>query len=373
MNDAVHIQTTAMARASSLRRVLLLWCALLAFQGKAVWAQVVSNNGAVVSLTSGAVVVAKDVENTTGTLSNAGTITLSGSYSNAGTTEGSGTYDIGGNLTISAGTFDLGTGTANRASAGGVLSLSTGAVLKLGGSSGGVTGSNFPNNYATVTLDGTVEFNGSGAQTVPAFNYYNLTLSNSGTKTFSAGTHGIAGVFAITGSASADATTNSPAINYNGASPQTVLAITYYDLTLSGGGDKTPDGSLTVNHDFSNSVVTSMGTYGLSIGGAKTNTGTMKFAGATNGVVFAGGTVEYNGTTAQAPAGQTIALGTYGHLVFSNTATKIVTGGTVQTNADLTVPSGIAVQVNADGILTVVGDWDMDGSLTNNGVINVGP
>jgi hypothetical protein len=104
------------------------------------------------------------------------------------TITGSGTKTLAGNvgvvndLTISSGIFDLGTNTCNRTAAGGILSVSSGATLKLGGSSGGVTGSNYPSNYSTNTLSGTVEFSGVGAQTIPVFSYTGLTFSNAGTK-----------------------------------------------------------------------------------------------------------------------------------------------------------------------------------------------
>jgi hypothetical protein len=107
------------------------------------------------------------------------------------TISGSGTRTLAGNvgvvndLTISGGIFDLGTNTCNRTAAGGTFSVSTGATLKAGGSSGGITGSNFPINYSTNTLSGTVEYSGTGAQTIPVLNYTGLAFSNVGTKSIS--------------------------------------------------------------------------------------------------------------------------------------------------------------------------------------------
>ncbi|HXG01097.1 MAG TPA: hypothetical protein VNL69_09925, partial [Bacteroidota bacterium] len=102
---------------------------------------------------------------------------------------GSGTKTLGGNigivndLTISGGTFDLSTFTANRTASGGSLTLSSGTTLTVGGSSGGLTGSNFPANFSTLTLDGTVEYNGTGTQTVAPLAYTHVLFSNGGTKT----------------------------------------------------------------------------------------------------------------------------------------------------------------------------------------------
>ncbi len=90
------------------------------------------------------------------------------------------------NLTVSSGIFDLGTLSCNRSTSGGTLSVASGATLKLGGGSGGATGSNFPNSFTTNTLNAnsTVEYNGSVAQTIYATpTYGHLTLSAGNIKT----------------------------------------------------------------------------------------------------------------------------------------------------------------------------------------------
>jgi len=102
--------------------------------------------------------------------------------SSSGTKTLAGNMGVVNDLTISGGIFDLGTNTCNRTAVGGTLSVSSGATLKLGGSSGGVTGSNYPNNYSTNTLNGAVEFSGAAAQTIPVFSYTDLAFSNAGTK-----------------------------------------------------------------------------------------------------------------------------------------------------------------------------------------------
>jgi len=92
------------------------------------------------------------------------------------------------NLTITSGTLDIRTFTCNRSSSGGTLSLAAGTTLILTGTTGGWVGSNFPNNFSTYTFSptSTVEYNGTGAQTVASMNlpgYGNLTLSNNSVKT----------------------------------------------------------------------------------------------------------------------------------------------------------------------------------------------
>ncbi len=107
-----------------------------------------------------------------------GNLTVSGT----GTKILANNIDIVGDLTISASTLDLGTLTANRTASGGTLTLGATASLLVGGSSGGVTGSNFPANFTTFALSGTTEYDGSSAQTIANATYGNLVFSNSGAK-----------------------------------------------------------------------------------------------------------------------------------------------------------------------------------------------
>jgi hypothetical protein len=148
--------------------------------------------------------------------------------------------------------------------------------------------------------------------------------------------------------------------------------MTYYDLSVTGVVAKSAQGDITVTNNFSNASTFSMGTFALSVGGTKTNTGTMQFAGETNGLVFGDGTVEYNGTSAQAPGGQTITLGTYGNLLLSGSATKRVAGGLVYSQSGLVIGAPVTVVVASDGTLHVDGDLENQGSLTNDGNIEVG-
>ncbi|MCP9751987.1 hypothetical protein [Ferruginibacter sp. HRS2-29] len=91
-------------------------------------------------------------------------------------------------LSVTAGTFDLGAFTANRTLAGGTLTVGVNATLKLSGSTGGRGASNFPNNFSTNTLNAasTIEYNGPAAQTVYGTTYGNLVLTNNSVKTLGA-------------------------------------------------------------------------------------------------------------------------------------------------------------------------------------------
>lgn len=363
---------------SFIRSAIVLCCVLLSFHYEVLWAQVISNTGAIMSVTSGTVVYGGDIENTSGAVSNAGTISLTGSYTNADTTDGNGTYNIAGNLTISGGTFDLGTGTANRTSSGGVLSLSVGATLKLGGSSGGVTGSNLPDSFATVTLNGTVEFNGTGAQTIPAFNYTNLTSSSTGARTLvSSGTIGIAGSFTLGTNLY---TVTGSLIDYNGTSAQTIASFTYNNLTVSNAVDtsaanyKTAANTLTVGGALTiNSGNTlDMGSFASStFGGSSTNSGKIRWS-ADNVYVSGIGTTEFYGSTSG-----NIAVGTsYGNMWFTGNGAKTILAGVSVTALGGNVAFGVTVSHNltvaSTATLTVTGmDLNNNGTITNGGTISV--
>jgi len=213
---------------------------------------------------------------------------------------------------------------------------------------------------------------GSGSKTADGNTTVNNNFTNSATTsmgTYSltiAGTRTNSGTMQFAG-AENGLTFAGGTVDYNGTTVlQTITSGTYNNLVLSGSVAKTAGGDLTVTGNFANSVTSSMGTFSLAISGTRTNTGTMQFAGAANGVVFAGGTVEYNGTVAQ-----TVTAGTYQNLLFANSGAKTITAATTATGtltvdagASLTVDTGITLQVNGDFILT--------GSVTNNGTIDVG-
>ena len=91
----------------------MLGAAFVLFPSSLITAQVITNNGAYIKLTSGAAVVSKDMTNTSlGRFSNDGTINLSGSYTNniSSITEGNGTFRLGGHWTNN-GTFNYGLST----------------------------------------------------------------------------------------------------------------------------------------------------------------------------------------------------------------------------------------------------------------------
>ena len=134
------------------------------------------------------------------------------------------------NLTVSSGVLDLGAFTANRTAAGGTLTVSNGATLKIGGAN------SLPTNYGTHALgpSSTVEYAGALGQTITATNYGHLTSSSTGARTLpSSSTIGVAGTF--TPGTNAYTVTGST-VNFNGAGAQTIPAFGYNNLTSSSTG-----------------------------------------------------------------------------------------------------------------------------------------
>ncbi len=113
-----------------------------------------------------------------------------------------GNVGMNGDLTISSGTLDLGTNICNRTAVGGILTLGSLAILKVGGAS------NFPSNFDTrvIPSTSTVNYNGTVAQSVRAINYGNLYFTNGSTanKTL-AGTVTVLGDLKINSSSTLDA------------------------------------------------------------------------------------------------------------------------------------------------------------------------
>jgi hypothetical protein len=145
-----------------------------------------------------------------------------------------------------------------------------------------------------------VEYYGTLAQTVAIGTYSNLEVS--GTRgvnaiTFGNGTINVSGPFVFSAITSAALGIASNTFNYNGTGIQTVIAINYNNLTISG--------ARTTN----NVTLANTGTIGIA--GVYTPSATFS-QGAS--IVVAGSTINYNGTVAQ-----TVTAATYHHLIIAAT------------------------------------------------------
>ena len=230
---------------SLLQRTIVITCLLICNNLK-VNAQIVSINGVFISISNGTVINADTINNdNTTTLSNAGTINLY-TLNNAGTTQGNGTYNIAQNF-INTGTFTCGTGTVN--------------------------------------------YNGSVAQTITALNYYNLTVSLNGTRTITlAGNTGVANSFSPAASTTSYTTTGST-INFNGSGGQTIPAFSFNNITVSGGNTKTAGGSINIVGDLTLGANTTLelGTNNIILKSSATATARLTSVPATAAITYGTG------------------------------------------------------------------------------------
>jgi hypothetical protein len=335
------------------------------------------------TLTDGALVIGAHTLDIAGALSTTtGTLTggVSSNLSFTGTGNASLPTVTNGlqNFTLNRDTYTITLGSA--LTVGGTLALNNGTLavstqtLTLNGS---VTSAG--SGALTSAANGTVDY-ATGTQNVLAANYGNLSFTL-GNKTLPAvGTVGIAGTF--TPGPGTHTTTNST-VDFNGGA-QNIPAFSFNNLYTSGAAStKTATGDLTIAGTFdnggvsNNAVTLDMGIHAISKTGDNTNS-TVKFGGDSNGKLFTTGTVNYSGTlgTPQTVAGH--ATNTYANLIFSGTASKLITSaaGLVRTLGSLSATTDIQIGANV-GDTTAELDVDVDftvgaGNITNYGVISVG-
>jgi CSLREA domain-containing protein len=332
----------------------------------------------------------------------------------SGVTSAAGTATVDGVLTLTNGALNVNTSTlvlnnTTSVGSGSITSAATGTVNFNQGTAGqnvpafnygnltfsnqnkvlansgtiGIAGTFTPGTASGHTITGsTINFNGSAAQTIPAFNYNNLTSSNTGGRTLAnTGTVGVAGaftpgtnVFTITGST----------IDYNGGSAQTITAFNYNNLTSSNSGGRTlaNSGTIGVANVFtpgSNTYIITGSTINFNGAGAQNipafnynnlissntgartlpNGGTVGIAGGfnpgTNVFTNTGSTIDYNGSIPQ-----TITAFNYNNLTSSNTGARtLANAGTIGVASVFTpgtnayTITGSTVDFNGSGAQTI--------------------
>ena len=265
---------------------------------------------------------------------------LTSSSTGARTLASSGTVGVAGTFTPGTNAYTVTGSTVNFNGAGAqtipafgynnLTSSSTGARTLASSGTVGVAGTFTPGTNAYTVTGSTVNFNGAGAQTIPAFAYNNLTSSSTGARTLaSSGTVGVAGTF--TPGTNAYTVTGST-VNFNGAGAQTIPAFAYNNLTSSSTGART---------------LASSGTVGVA--------GT--FTPGTNAYTVTGSTVSFNGSGAQ-----TVPAFIFNNLTDANTAATVSLTAAATVNGALTVNAN-AVLDTTTFVLTV------NGTYTNNGQI----
>lgn len=211
-------------------------------------------------------------------------------------------------LRVTSGTFNLNIFTVNRATVGGTFELANNAALIVSGSS------NFPSNYNTIDIGctSTVEYNSSSAQTIAAVNYGNLVLSGAGAKTLSSSTTQICSNLTLSGTASTSAV-----------------------VGLSIGGNVTLEAGTTF----------SAGTFTHTVGGNWSSQGTFN-AGTS--------TIDFAGTN----SGEVLS-GNFHLLTFSGSGAKTLVG-------DISVGSNLLISNNltaSSGTITLSGNWVNNGAF----------
>ena len=208
-------------------------------------------------------------------------------------------------------------------------------------------------NVTSATL-GTINFNGTSGQTIPAFNYYNLSISGAQTSSnnitlASSGTIGIADAFSYTATyTTGSLVSTGSTINFNGSSGSTIPAFSYNNLSISG-----------VQSGANNITLASSGT--ISFAGTFSPTATF----GTGGYVVTGSTVSFVGSSAQS-----IPAFIYNNLTIANsTGISSTASSAITVNGNLGLTSGI---LNDGGnVITVGGSITGTGSETGTGEIKM--
>ena len=171
--------------------------------------------------------------NNSGTLTDATALTVNGAFTNNGTINSNTLLTVATGITLT----NNNTITANTALSGlGTLLQGSAGILNIGGTSGIST-------INAGTASNTVNFTGA-SQTIPAFNYYNLTNSGTGTTVLApAGIIGIANTF--TPGATSYTTTGST-VSFNGTTAQNVPILNYNNLTINNVAGATLAGAVSL-------------------------------------------------------------------------------------------------------------------------------
>lgn len=318
---------------SSIQSFIILCLTVLLFSQNTLFAQVISNTGAAITVSSGIFVNSKDIENISGSLGNNGTINLSGNYqisagtlgnngtlnldgtyTNYGSTNGNGFYNLKGQW-VNFGSFNAGTSTvtfngttnqtinnnslgeafynltinnsgsvitqiANPGNTLGIqkdLNLTTGSILSLHSNTSNLT------IGGKATIYGSLLFNGTTVKTTTIGD----NLSGSGLIDMSGGA--LSHLLNLAGATNAIGTfttspTGSSTVNYNGTNQTVFAALNYRNLIISNSGVKTLQGNSLVGIDLN---VTG-GTFDLG-----TTTTSLGVSGSTN----IAGSLSFNGTS----------------------------------------------------------------------------
>jgi VCBS repeat-containing protein len=313
-------------------------------------------------------------------------LTYGNLVSSSGTNTLAGNVTVAGDLTVSGGTLDLSSFTANRSSAGGMLTVSNGATLRIGGAA-----KTLPSNYSTHSIGATSTIEYAGTTTsVAALNssqsYGNLLISGSGVTTSASFT--VATALTVTSGDSLVASAGTVTMA-SGSSISNSGTLTFRGLTIPASATVTTSSSFSV----AAALTTGSGATFAPSGGTITLTGTGWSLALAAAPTFSGLTVA--GTPTSQPSAS-FSIG--GALTVNSGITFAPTGGTITVNngasiansgtltlQDLTLAASAAV--SATGNFAVAGTFTVNsgatfspaaasvisgaGTLTGNGTVQV--
>ena len=251
---------------------------------------------------------------------------------------------------LTVGVFSVFAQTGNIANSG---TINNSGTIQLKGTFNGIPG----------TINGTVEYNNPGTQTIAASTYANLIASGgTGDKTLTTGTT-VAGILTVNNGAKSlllgggtltltgatpitvsfgSVNFASGTVNYSGDVDQAVYGTSYLNLGTSSTAShtKTAGGAITVTGNLTNAAVTTLDFSGnafIGTGVTFANSGTLKSSRtvAVSAAVTIGGTFEYD-------AAQTVAPASYNNLTFVGAGIKTFTSGATYSIAGAYTPSAAA-------------------------------
>jgi fibronectin-binding autotransporter adhesin len=231
---------------------------------------------------------------------------------------------INGNLTISGGTLAMQGFTLNRASSGGTMTMGASTTLTLTGTN------NFPANYGTYSLatTSTVDYTANANQTIAAVTYGNLTFSGGGTNNRT-----LAGATTVQG-----------------------------NLTINAGKTLvTSNNNLTVGGDFNLAA-------GANFNGG-TSTVTFNGTGPQTITRTGGGTLTFNNMTVNKSSG-TLTLETAAAAsTLSVPGTLTLTSGAFAIGGSAAFPNTLALGGTVSGSGTITGSINSNMSITGTGAL----
>lgn len=205
--------------------------------------------------TTASAAVTGDISGSGSITMGSGTISIAGNWTNTGSfTDGTGTVLYNGSNQNIAGLTYYNLQTSNsgvktlaaNATIDNILTIGASTTLNLSSFTLNLVASGTPlvNNGTFTAGTSTVNFSNAASTNVPALNYYNLNLTGGARVLANSGAIGISNVF--TPGAGAFTVTGST-VNFNGSGAQTLPVFTFNDVILSGSGSKTVATATTVS------------------------------------------------------------------------------------------------------------------------------